>query len=166
MQHRTGHCGARYLGRQCSQALCECEQQHGVRYIPVLMAMARIYWDLENYQMVEKIFRQSAGGYPVSTLGTCEYYVSTPPYLVVTPFVRLARSIPAFLFAHREIPFLPIPSSCGMIIIFINPIFMPFLILPFCAEFCSEHDVWRLNVAHTFFMQVRAGLPCLPGSHV
>ena len=25
---------------------------------------------------------------------------------------------------------------------------------PLCAEFCSEHDVWRLNVAHTFFMQV------------
>lgn len=21
------------------------------------------------------------------------------------------------------------------------------------AEFCSEHDVWRLNVAHTLFMQ-------------
>ena len=21
------------------------------------------------------------------------------------------------------------------------------------AEFCSDHDVWRLNVAHTFFMQ-------------
>uniref|UniRef100_A0A7S0YIU3 Tetratricopeptide repeat protein 30 n=1 Tax=Hemiselmis tepida TaxID=464990 RepID=A0A7S0YIU3_9CRYP len=50
------------------------------RYIPVLMAMARIYWDLQNYPMVEKIFRQS-------------------------------------------------------------------------AEFCSEHDVWKLNVAHVFFMQ-------------
>jgi tetratricopeptide repeat protein 30 len=23
------------------------------------------------------------------------------------------------------------------------------------AEFCSEHDIWKLNVAHTFFMQVR-----------
>jgi hypothetical protein len=22
------------------------------------------------------------------------------------------------------------------------------------AEFCSEHDIWKLNVAHTFFMQV------------
>lgn len=44
------------------------------------MAMARIYWDLQNYPMVEKIFRQS-------------------------------------------------------------------------AEFCSEHDVWKLNVAHVFFMQ-------------
>ena len=21
------------------------------------------------------------------------------------------------------------------------------------AEFCSEHEVWKLNVAHTFFMQ-------------
>merc|ERR1712216_711064 len=42
--------------------------------------MAQIYWDMENYLQVEKIFRQS-------------------------------------------------------------------------AEFCSEHDVWKLNVAHTFFMQ-------------
>lgn len=41
---------------------------------------AKIYWDLANYSMVEKIFRQS-------------------------------------------------------------------------AEFCSEHDTWKLNVAHTFFMQ-------------
>lgn len=53
------------------------------RYIPVLMGMAKIYWDRENYPMVEKVFRQS-------------------------------------------------------------------------AEFCSEHDVWKLNVAHVFFMQVRA----------
>ncbi|CAM9370910.1 unnamed protein product [Chrysoparadoxa australica] len=50
------------------------------RYIPVLMAMARVYWDRENYPMVEKLFRQS-------------------------------------------------------------------------AEFCSEHDTWKLNVAHVFFMQ-------------
>merc|ERR1712167_286475 len=50
------------------------------RYIPVLMAQARIYWDRENYPQVEKIFRQS-------------------------------------------------------------------------AEFCSEHEVWKLNVAHVFFMQ-------------
>ena len=50
------------------------------RYIPVLMAMARIYWDKENYPMVERLFRQS-------------------------------------------------------------------------AEFCSEHEVWKLNVSHVFFMQ-------------
>jgi tetratricopeptide repeat protein 30 len=50
-------------------------------YIPGLMAMGSIYWDLEHYSAVEKIFRQS-------------------------------------------------------------------------AEFCSEHEVWKLNVAHTFFMQV------------
>jgi tetratricopeptide repeat protein 30 len=50
------------------------------RYIPVLMAQARIYWDRENYPMVEKLFFQS-------------------------------------------------------------------------AEFCSEHEVWKLNVAHVFFMQ-------------
>lgn len=49
-------------------------------YIPGLMAMARVYWEMENYEAVERNFRQS-------------------------------------------------------------------------AEFCSEHDVWRLNVAHTFFMQ-------------
>jgi len=50
------------------------------RYVPVLMSMARIYWDRDHYPMVEKLFRQS-------------------------------------------------------------------------AEFCSEHDAWRLNVAHVFFMQ-------------
>ncbi|XRB01471.1 tetratricopeptide repeat protein 30 [Pycnococcus provasolii] len=49
-------------------------------YIPGLMASAHIYWEMENYSAVERIFRQS-------------------------------------------------------------------------AEFCSEHDVWKLNVAHTFFMQ-------------
>jgi len=48
-------------------------------YIPVLMAQAKIYWDLDHYAMVEKIFRQS-------------------------------------------------------------------------ADFTSEHDTWKLNVAHTFFM--------------
>lgn len=50
------------------------------KYIPVLMAQARIYWERENYPMVEKLFFQS-------------------------------------------------------------------------AEFCSEHEVWKLNVAHVFFMQ-------------
>eukprot|EP00607_Mallomonas_marina_P006679 CAMPEP_0182438006 /NCGR_PEP_ID=MMETSP1167-20130531/85362_1 /TAXON_ID=2988 /ORGANISM="Mallomonas Sp, Strain CCMP3275" /LENGTH=649 /DNA_ID=CAMNT_0024631147 /DNA_START=218 /DNA_END=2168 /DNA_ORIENTATION=- len=50
------------------------------RYIPVLMGQARIYWDRENYAMVEKLFFQS-------------------------------------------------------------------------AEFCSEHEVWKLNVGHVFFMQ-------------
>ncbi|KAG8036907.1 hypothetical protein G9C98_004229 [Cotesia typhae] len=30
------------------------------RYIPVLMAQAKIYWELENYVQVEKIFRMSA----------------------------------------------------------------------------------------------------------
>lgn len=49
-------------------------------YIPVLMMQAKVYWDKANYNMVEKIFRQS-------------------------------------------------------------------------AEFCSEHETWKLNVAHVFFMQ-------------
>ncbi|XP_076645119.1 tetratricopeptide repeat domain 30 [Halictus rubicundus] len=50
------------------------------RYVPVLMAQAKIYWELGNYTQVEKIFRKS-------------------------------------------------------------------------AEFCNEHDIWILNVAHTLFMQ-------------
>jgi tetratricopeptide repeat protein 30 len=50
------------------------------RYIPVLMGMAKIYWNLKHYAMVEKLFLQS-------------------------------------------------------------------------SEFCSEHDAWKLNVAHTCFMQ-------------
>lgn len=50
------------------------------RYIPVLMAQAKIYWDRDNYSAVEKIFRKS-------------------------------------------------------------------------VEFCNEHEVWKLNVAHVLFMQ-------------
>ncbi|XP_074857172.1 intraflagellar transport protein 70B [Carettochelys insculpta] len=50
------------------------------KYVPVLMAQAKIYWDMENYTMVEKIFRKS-------------------------------------------------------------------------VEFCNEHEVWKLNVAHVLFMQ-------------
>ncbi|XP_018370782.1 PREDICTED: tetratricopeptide repeat protein 30A isoform X2 [Trachymyrmex cornetzi] len=50
------------------------------RYVPVLMAQAKIYWDLENYTQVEKIFKKS-------------------------------------------------------------------------VEFCNDNDVWKLNVAHTLFMQ-------------
>ncbi|XP_029913501.1 intraflagellar transport protein 70A isoform X2 [Myripristis murdjan] len=50
------------------------------KYIPVLMAQAKIYWNRENYHMVEKIFRKS-------------------------------------------------------------------------VEICSEHDTWKLNVAHVLFMQ-------------
>lgn len=50
------------------------------RFIPVLMAQAKIYWDAGNYAQVEKIFRKS-------------------------------------------------------------------------VEFCNEHDVWKLNVAHVLFMQ-------------
>jgi len=49
------------------------------KYIPVLMMQAKAYWDLANYPMVEKIFRQS-------------------------------------------------------------------------AEFCSEHEIWKLNVGHVFFL--------------
>jgi len=50
------------------------------RYIPVLMAQAKIYWDMDQYAQVEKIFRKS-------------------------------------------------------------------------VEFCSESDIWKLNVAHVLFMQ-------------
>ncbi|KAA3672981.1 tetratricopeptide repeat protein 30 [Paragonimus westermani] len=50
------------------------------RYIPILMQQAKIYWDMENYQQVEKIFRKS-------------------------------------------------------------------------VEFCNDHRIWKLNVAHVLFMQ-------------
>jgi tetratricopeptide repeat protein 30 len=29
------------------------------RYLPILMAQAKIYWDMDNYVMVERIFRKS-----------------------------------------------------------------------------------------------------------
>ncbi|KRX06803.1 hypothetical protein PPERSA_11448 [Pseudocohnilembus persalinus] len=50
------------------------------KYIPVLMAQAKIYWDKQNYSQVQALFRQS-------------------------------------------------------------------------AEFCADHDTWKLNVAHVFFVQ-------------
>lgn len=50
------------------------------RYVPVLMAQAKIFWDLGSYTQVEKIFKKS-------------------------------------------------------------------------VEFCNEHEIWKLNVAHTVFMQ-------------
>ncbi|CAL1286214.1 unnamed protein product [Larinioides sclopetarius] len=61
------------------KAVNECEEALE-RYIPVLMAQAKIYWEMENYQQVEKVFRKS-------------------------------------------------------------------------VEFCNDHDVWKLNVAHVLFMQ-------------
>lgn len=50
------------------------------KYVPVLMAMAKIWWDKEDYVQVERIFHQS-------------------------------------------------------------------------ADLCSDHELWKLNIAHTFFMQ-------------
>lgn len=40
---------------------CICKKSFGstLRYIVVLMAQAKIYWNRENFQMVEKIFRKS-----------------------------------------------------------------------------------------------------------
>ncbi|XP_015914325.1 intraflagellar transport protein 70A [Parasteatoda tepidariorum] len=64
--------GVKKVVNECEEAL--------ERYIPVLMAQAKIYWDMENYQQVEKVFRKS-------------------------------------------------------------------------VEFCNDHDVWKLNVAHVLFMQ-------------
>lgn len=61
------------------KAVNDCEEALE-RYIPVLMAQAKIYWEMENYQQVEKVFRKS-------------------------------------------------------------------------VEFCNDHDVWKLNVAHVLFMQ-------------
>lgn len=52
------------------------------KYIPVLTSQAKIYWDMENYPQVEKVFKSS-------------------------------------------------------------------------IDFASEHEIWKLNVAHTFFMQDR-----------
>lgn len=46
-----------------TEAIKECLKQYDdalERYVPCLMAQARIYWAREHYPMVEKIFRQSA----------------------------------------------------------------------------------------------------------
>lgn len=43
---------------QVKKAVVEYEEALE-RYIPVVMAQAKIYWDMENYRQVEKIFRKS-----------------------------------------------------------------------------------------------------------
>ncbi|KAG1671845.1 Tetratricopeptide repeat protein 30A [Nymphon striatum] len=43
----------------CKKAVFEFEETLE-RYIPVLMAQAKIFWDRENYSQVEKIFKKSA----------------------------------------------------------------------------------------------------------
>jgi tetratricopeptide repeat protein 30 len=65
------------------------------RYIPVLMAQARIYWDRENYPMVEKLFFQSS----------------------------------EFCSEHEVISSFPVSPPPDSV------------------------QVWKLNVAHVFFMQ-------------
>eukprot|EP00439_Symbiodinium_sp_Y106_P053851 s3444_g7.t1 len=67
------------------------------KYIPVLMGQAKIYWELENYSMVEP-----------------------GPHLPANPL----SSSPALEKIFRQ-----------------------------SAEFCSEDESWKLNVAHIFFMQ-------------
>lgn len=80
-------------------------------YIPVLMAQAKIYWDMENYGQVEKVCRAvlACGG---GEWGWCSL-------LVMLPILQIFRK---------------------------------------SVEFCNEHDVWRLNVAHVLFMQVSCRL--------
>lgn len=70
---------------QMKETLTEYDEKL-THYIPVLMAQAKIYWDLENYTQVEKIFRNS-------------------------------------------------------------------------VQYCNEHDVWKLNVAHVLFMQAVVAQP-------
>lgn len=52
-EHRTN--GETDLVKRSVMEYEECLEH----YIPVLMAQAKIYWDLENYAQVEKIFRKS-----------------------------------------------------------------------------------------------------------
>ena len=72
--------------RETLKRLTAAHEETLALYIPVLMAQAKIYWELEAYANVEKVFRKS-------------------------------------------------------------------------AEFCNDLDLWKLNVAHVLFMQVRTLTP-------
>ncbi len=103
------------------------------RYIPVLMAQAKIYWDMEHYEMVRRAdplagpdaspMRPRRAERPSSTAGCADA-------LCLCAWARAPQ---------------------------VERIFKQ------SFEFCSAHDVWKLNVAHVFFMQVRcAGRPARP----
>ena len=83
------------------------------RYIPVLMGMARIYWERGNYVQV------------------CDGLCSSAWRHASRVPVNLGS--PAFLCLARPLQ--------------VERIFRQ------SAEFASEHETWKLNVAHTFFMQ-------------
>ena len=81
----------------------------------MLMSQAKIYWDRDNYPMVERIFR----------------YVR---------HVLLLRARSAQLPTQTVVRFADAPWR-----VCVGP--------RQSAEFCSEHEIWKLNVAHVFFMQ-------------
>ena len=104
------------------------------RYIPVLMAQAKIYWDLEHYAMVEKVTQCLAHH------GPCHPSSTPRPPTADAPYPRPA---------HPASPHLTPPPPAMVEKIFRQS-----------AEFCSEHDLWKLNVAHVFFLQARARASC------
>lgn len=79
-------------------------------YIPVLMAQAKIYWNMENYAQVEKV----------------------------------CQPLPARWKGRAEVC---VCVACSLLALILQ-------IFRKSVEFCNEHDVWRLNVAHVLFMQV------------
>ena len=100
------------------------------RYIPVLMAMARIYWDRENYPMVSQ---------PVALTA-----VDTSADHSLRLVLRCCRG-------RGLVRLSGIDCACLSLLPATNQVEKLFRQ---SAEFCSEHEVWKLNVAHVFFMQV------------
>jgi tetratricopeptide repeat protein 30 len=108
------------------------------RYIPVLMAQAKIYWDRDHSPMVERIFRQCAQ----RDADPAPSHHRTPP---PRPEPADWETDDASRLAQRPAQH---PSEHGR-----------------SAEFCSEHEAWKLNVAHVFFLQetkYKEAIRCAP----
>ena len=107
------------------------------KYIPILMAQARIYWDRENYPMVEKLFFQVRAILLLVEANTVHFLIATA--IIATVDIGDTCTIQTSYSDSRK-----------EITDFIDRYFFS---LFQAAEFCSEHEVWKLNVAHVFFMQ-------------
>jgi hypothetical protein len=102
------------------------------------MAMARIYWDRENYPMVRQTTRPE---FEVTPRCLALFDLTMLP--LVWPMVARRRDSWADFGGAEPQCLLPLLCVCQVEKLFRQS-----------AEFCSEHEVWKLNVAHVFFMQV------------
>ena len=120
------------------------------RYIPVLMVQAKIYWDLDNYAQVEKVIR------PPVRFAFVSERVKVKGWAESVDF-RVSLCLECLKVGYKNWFWETVPDSNSLSPQRENPPFtMCHLLQIFrkSVEFCNEHEVWKLNVAHVLFMQV------------